>query len=72
MKSSIQENVQTVDEYAASFPDLRKELERRSVVAVIRLESEKAAALLYEFKGGSVARVFGSRALFERWRRPRA
>ena len=72
MKYIIQENVQTTDEYPASFPDRRKEFERHGVVAVIRLESEKAAVLVYKFKSGSVVHVLGSRALFERWRRSRA
>jgi len=41
---------------------------RRGIAATITLTSKKACAYVFEWRNGSLGLVYGSRALFRRWR----
>lgn len=71
MLETIQIRRTSVEEYAKDLPHLLADLKSRRIVAVIELESEKAATLCYEGAAGGFVRVQGSLSLLVRYQKLR-
>jgi hypothetical protein len=65
--------VERYEEPMSSMPDSlldpgQLDRRRRGIVATITLTSKKACAYIFEWENGRFGLIYGSRALFGRWR----